>query len=184
MGAKAEGLGTRSHRSNDGTSWRSLRCAACAIAMAAQIATPALASPRDQAKRIYERVAGVPPSASVLDQMAAKTTAGDLAGAAAIATGAPTFYNVTLKNFSSKDMNFHLEARNENLAPARDGRSGGARPSHRASSGLTCALRSCVLAMSNPEHRRARPASVHKLTDDGSGMEAPPALGLRIETIG
>jgi hypothetical protein len=44
----------------------------------------------------------------------------------------------------------------------------------------TCALRSCVLAMSNPEHRRARPASVHKLTDDGSGMKAPPALGLRM----
>jgi hypothetical protein len=99
MGAKADGLGTRGHRSNNGTSWLSLRCAACAIAMAAQIATPALAGPRDQAKRIYERVAGVAPSASVLDQMAAKTTAGDLAGAAAIATGAPTFYNVTLKNF-------------------------------------------------------------------------------------
>jgi hypothetical protein len=48
----------------------------------------------------------------------------------------------------------------------------------------TCALRSCVLAMSNPEHRHARPASVRKLTDDGSGLKAPPPLGLRIETIG
>ncbi|TLY75365.1 MAG: hypothetical protein E6K43_05585 [Gammaproteobacteria bacterium] len=47
---------------------------------------------------MYERIASVPPSATVLDQMAAKTAAGDLAGAAAIATDASTFYSVTLKN--------------------------------------------------------------------------------------
>ncbi|TLY94823.1 MAG: hypothetical protein E6K44_02980, partial [Gammaproteobacteria bacterium] len=71
---------------------------AWASALAVQIATPAFAGPREQAQRIYERIAGVPPSAAVLDQMAAKTAAGDLAGAAAIATDAPTFYGVTLKN--------------------------------------------------------------------------------------
>jgi hypothetical protein len=68
------------------------------IALTTQIATPAFAGPREQAQRIYERIAGVPPSAAVLDQMAAKTAAGDLAGAAAIATDASTFYSVTLKN--------------------------------------------------------------------------------------
>jgi len=72
---------------------------AWASALAVQIATPAFAGPREQAQRIYERIAGVPPSAAVLDQMAAKTAAGDLAGAAAIATDASTFYSVTLKNF-------------------------------------------------------------------------------------
>ncbi len=72
---------------------------AWAIALAVQIATPAFAGPREQAQRIYERIAGVPPSATVLDQMAAKTAAGDLTGAAAIATDATTFYSVTLKNF-------------------------------------------------------------------------------------
>src|SRR5256885_14493173 len=71
---------------------------AWASALVVQITTPAVAGPREQAQRIYERIAGVPPSAAVLDQMAAKTAAGDLAGAAAIATDAPTFYSVTLKN--------------------------------------------------------------------------------------
>src|SRR6267378_889231 len=69
------------------------------LAILSQLAMPAFAGPREQAKRIYDRIAGVPPSATVLDQMAAKTAMGDLAGAAAIATDAPTFYSVTLKNF-------------------------------------------------------------------------------------
>jgi hypothetical protein len=72
---------------------------ACALVVLAQMTSPTLAGPREQAKRIYDRIAGVPPSATVLDQMAAKTAAGDMAGAAAIATDAPTFYSVTLKNF-------------------------------------------------------------------------------------
>src|SRR5437660_8066107 len=71
---------------------------ACALVLLAQIAAPAFAGPREQAKRIYDRIAGVPPAPAVLDQMAAKAAAGDLAGAAAIATDAPTFYSVTLKN--------------------------------------------------------------------------------------
>ena len=71
------------------------------------------------------------------------------------------------------------------ISPAPfDGRGGVARPRSWRVVWTTCALRSCVLAMSNPEHRRARPASVRQLTDDGSGVKAPPALGLRIETIG
>src|SRR2546421_8040061 len=72
--------------------------AACALVLLAQIAAPAFAGPREQAKRIYDRIAGVPPAPAVLDQMAAKTAANDLVRAAAIATDAPTFYSVTLKN--------------------------------------------------------------------------------------
>ena len=98
MDAKAQGLETWSHRSHNTTRWLSLLGVAWTIALAVQIATPAFAGPREQAQRIYERIAGVPPSATILDQMAAKTAAGDLAGAAAIATDASTFYSVTLKN--------------------------------------------------------------------------------------
>jgi hypothetical protein len=80
---------------------RALRLAlsACALLL---LAMPAHAGPNEQAKRIYERIAGVPPPPAVLTQMAAAITnspgqAGLLA-AAAIATQAPTFYDVTLKN--------------------------------------------------------------------------------------
>ncbi|HEY4750457.1 MAG TPA: hypothetical protein VIH60_08725 [Steroidobacteraceae bacterium] len=66
------------------------------------LALPAHAGPNEQAKRIYERIAGVPPSPSVLTQMAAAITGSPgqagLLAAAAIATQAPTFYNVTVKN--------------------------------------------------------------------------------------
>lgn len=58
-----------------------------------------LAGPREQAKRIHDRLAGVPPTAAVLDSMAAKISAGDTLGAAREAIANPNFYNVTLKNF-------------------------------------------------------------------------------------
>src|SRR5580693_3313868 len=99
MDTEAQGLETWTHRSYKKARWLFVLGVACAIALALQIATPAFAGPREQAQRIYERIAGVPPSATVLDQMAARTAAADLAGAAAIATDASTFYSVTLKNF-------------------------------------------------------------------------------------
>ena len=80
---------------------RRARCAALAgsVLLLTQLAW---AGPNEQAKRIYERIAGVPPSAAVLAQMAAaivsKPGQPGLLDAAAIATQAPTFYNVTLKN--------------------------------------------------------------------------------------
>jgi hypothetical protein len=65
-------------------------------------AVPGHAGPNEQAKRIYERIAGVPPTAAVLSQMAAAITSSPgqtgLVNAAIIATKAPTFYNVTVKN--------------------------------------------------------------------------------------
>src|SRR5437588_12238132 len=98
MDTKAEGLRSWSRQSHHITRRLSVLGVAWASAVAVQIATPAFAGPREQAQRIYERIAGVPPSATVLDQMAAKTATGDLVGAAAIATDAATFYGVTLKN--------------------------------------------------------------------------------------
>jgi hypothetical protein len=65
----------------------------------------ALAGPREQAQRIHDRLAGVPPSDAVLNQMEAAiqanpTTTGPIA-AANIAMQNPNFYAVTLKNFAA-----------------------------------------------------------------------------------
>lgn len=62
-------------------------------------AQPTQAGPREQAKRIHDRIAGVPPSEAVLDQMEALVAANDSVGAARIAMQAPTFYTTTLKNW-------------------------------------------------------------------------------------
>ncbi len=61
-------------------------------------ATAAHAGPREQAKRMHDRIAGVPPSAAILDQMEAEIAGGDTAAAAQIAMDNPAFYAVTLKN--------------------------------------------------------------------------------------
>jgi len=73
-----------------------------AVLLLTQLATSAHAGPNEQAKRIYERIAGEPPAAAVLGQMATAISGSPgqpgLLAAAAIATSAPSFYNVTLKN--------------------------------------------------------------------------------------
>jgi hypothetical protein len=75
--------------------------------LAAQAAAPALAGPTEQAERIYERLAGIQPSPQVLTSMVNAINGtpgqGGLLAAAAIATDpttAPTFYDVTLKNWA------------------------------------------------------------------------------------
>jgi hypothetical protein len=57
------------------------------------------AGAREQAKRMHDRIAGVPPSADVLQQMENEITDGDAVAAARIALNDPAFYDVTLKNF-------------------------------------------------------------------------------------
>lgn len=57
------------------------------------------AGPREQAKRIHDRLAGVPPSNQVLDQMEASIIAGNVEAAAYIAMDNSAFYSVTLKNW-------------------------------------------------------------------------------------
>jgi hypothetical protein len=59
----------------------------------------AVAGPREQAKRIHDRLVGVPPTETVLSAMAAKVAAGDAVGAAYDAMANTAFYNTTLKNF-------------------------------------------------------------------------------------
>jgi hypothetical protein len=66
----------------------------------ASVAMAASANDRDQAKRIHDRIAGVPPSEATLDQMEALVTADNPLGAALVAVEAPSFYNVTLKNMA------------------------------------------------------------------------------------
>jgi len=74
-----------------------LLAAACALAAAAT----AQAGPREQARRMHDRLAGVPPSAATLDDMAADIAGGNPLDAALTAVEAPGFYNVTLKNFAA-----------------------------------------------------------------------------------
>ncbi|HYX74266.1 MAG TPA: hypothetical protein VE819_06255 [Steroidobacteraceae bacterium] len=79
-----------------------------ALLLTALAASPAHAGPNEQARRIYERIAGVPPSAAELASMAGTINGGcggscapgaaALATAAQTATSSPTFYSVTLKN--------------------------------------------------------------------------------------
>jgi hypothetical protein len=80
--------------------WRILLVAV----LTAGLVAPAQAGSREQAKRIHDRLAGVPPSDTVLQQMedainpALPGTAND---AAVIAMNNVNFYNVTLKNFAA-----------------------------------------------------------------------------------
>ena len=61
----------------------------------------ALAGAREQAKRIHDRLSGVPPTAATLDAMAADIAGGNAMAAADKAMESPSFYNVTLKNFAA-----------------------------------------------------------------------------------
>jgi hypothetical protein len=67
--------------------------------LAALAATASLAGPREQAKRMHDRLAGVPPATATLDAMAADLAGGNALDAALTAVEAASFYNVTLKNF-------------------------------------------------------------------------------------
>jgi hypothetical protein len=79
-----------------------IRAAHAAIAALCVVAAAAShAGPREQAKRIHDRLAGVPPSAAVLDQMQTKVTAGDAIGAATQAMQNPAFYNTTVRELAT-----------------------------------------------------------------------------------
>jgi hypothetical protein len=81
---------------------RGIRSAHAAIAALCVVAAAAShAGPREQAKRIHDRLAGVPPSAAVLDQMQTKVAAGDALGAATQAMQNPAFYNTTVRELAT-----------------------------------------------------------------------------------
>jgi hypothetical protein len=69
--------------------------------MSLVLATSASAGSREQAKRIHDRLTGVPPTAAVLESMSADIEAGDATSAAITAMSNPNFYNVTLKNWAT-----------------------------------------------------------------------------------
>ena len=56
---------------------------------------------RRQAKRMHDRLAGIPPEESVLDDMETALMAGNDVDAALIAIDNKAFYNITLKNFAA-----------------------------------------------------------------------------------
>src|SRR5580658_9711892 len=75
-----------------------LRATACAGAFALLSANAFAVNPNaDQATRMYNRIAGVPPSPSVLAQMMAT----DPVSAALLATNDPAFYNGTIRNLAA-----------------------------------------------------------------------------------
>ncbi len=63
--------------------------------------TVALATERDQAYTMHNRLAGVPPSADVLETMRNHIVGGQATQAAMLAMQDPHFYTVTLKNFAA-----------------------------------------------------------------------------------
>ncbi len=67
----------------------------------AGVMASAYAGPREQAKRIHDRLAGVPPTDAVLQSMENQIAGGDPAAAAYTAMDNTYFYNVTLKNFAA-----------------------------------------------------------------------------------
>lgn len=84
------------------TSTRKARRTSVALlstSLALALATGAVAGPREQAKRMHDRLVGVPPATAVLDSMASKIAAGDALGAATEAMQNSTFYTSALKEF-------------------------------------------------------------------------------------
>ncbi len=70
-------------------------------ALLAMVAAPAVAGPREQAKRIHDRLAGVPPTDTILDEMEIDVMGGNADVAAEKAMNNSAFYNVTLKNWAA-----------------------------------------------------------------------------------
>lgn len=68
----------------------------CAIGV-----STAWAGPREQAKRIHDRLVGVPPTTAVLDSMEASIVAGDAVGAAMQAMQDPAFFNTTVRELAT-----------------------------------------------------------------------------------
>lgn len=89
------------HKTNDLFTFSALNALskyilACIFILSNNIAA---ADSKDQAKRLHDRLAGVPASESVLQSMEALIDAGSSEDAAYMAMENPNFYNVTLKNW-------------------------------------------------------------------------------------
>jgi hypothetical protein len=87
-------------RSNRSGARRTL-AVAIALLPALQPLAPALAGSTEQAERLFGRITGTLPSATVLTQMSADIAANNALAAAQLAMQDPNFYNVTLRNFAA-----------------------------------------------------------------------------------
>ncbi len=81
--------------------WPTAALQAAVLVLLAVLAGTAMAGPREQARRIHDRLAGVPPTEDVLAAMEADVGSGNAIDAAYTAMNNPSFYNVTLKNFAA-----------------------------------------------------------------------------------
>lgn len=99
-----QSLKEKTHSNKPGLPMKKITTSIAAIAIALA-GFSAHADVRDQAKRIHERLAGVPPTEEVLLEMVEAIEAGpggtDFEAAADIAMDNPAFYNVTLKNWAT-----------------------------------------------------------------------------------
>jgi hypothetical protein len=76
----------------------------------AVLCAPAVnAGPLEQAKRMHDRLAGVPANAATLDQMTQMIASGNTSAAAEIAMAHPDFYRTTLKLFAAPATNRDLD---------------------------------------------------------------------------
>jgi hypothetical protein len=103
----------RNEKLNRPVEWRLglLFRVALATLLGIVLITPTYAGTREQAKRLHDRLAGVPPTGTVLQQMENAINSSDPACTAFGVTGATcaayiamdniSFYNVTLKNFAA-----------------------------------------------------------------------------------
>lgn len=80
-----------------------LKACSVSLLIALTVAFPATANAgaREQAKRIHDRIAGVPAATSVLNLMESHISDGNSIKAAEIAMDDSAFYDVTLKNFAA-----------------------------------------------------------------------------------
>ncbi len=83
--------------------FRGLGRAVAVLGLTCVFAVPALAGDleRRQAKRMHDRLAGIPPSETVLDAMETEIISGDAISAAMMAMNDSAFYNVTLRTFAT-----------------------------------------------------------------------------------
>jgi hypothetical protein len=72
---------------------------AFALAVVVAVAAPAIAGPREQARRMHDRLVGVPPDEATLSEMADLIADDEALEAADLAMDHRAFYTVALKNF-------------------------------------------------------------------------------------
>ena len=75
------------------------QASAAVLALTLAFALPAAAGPREQAKRIHDRLVGVPPAPAELDLLEGMVLNGDAIGAAYRSMEQPLFYSSALKSF-------------------------------------------------------------------------------------